>query len=84
MVLPLLPGAAVRRRRAADIAVEEVRGRYGRWRRALVKKYVQAGIRSVNDEADDEVEGVSPAIHQTCLHWAWELKQDVLDEAWEG
>ena len=59
-------------------------GDTGRWRRALVKKYVQAGIRSVNDEADDEVEGVSPAIHQTCLHWAWELKQDVLDEAWEG
>jgi hypothetical protein len=35
-------------------------------------------------EGDDEVEGVSPAIHQTCHHWAWEIRQDVLDEWWTG
>jgi hypothetical protein len=59
-------------------------GEKGRWRRTLLKKYVQAGIRSVADEGDDEVEGVSPAIHQTCLHWAWEVRQDVLDRWWAG
>jgi hypothetical protein len=58
-------------------------GERGRWRRALLKKYQQAGIRSVNDEGIDETEGVSPAIHQTCLHWAWEIKQDVLDQWWD-
>lgn len=57
-------------------------GETGRWRRALLRKYREAGIRSVNDEGGDEVEGVSPAIHQTCLHWAWEVKQGVLDEFW--
>lgn len=39
----------------------------------------------MNDDIGDdevEVEGISPAIHQTCLHWAWEMKQDVLDEFW--
>jgi hypothetical protein len=59
-------------------------GEKGRWRRVLLKKYVAAGIRSVADEGDDEVEGVSPAIHQTCHHWAWEARQNVLDRAWDG
>ncbi|TID22814.1 zn2+-binding protein melusin contains chord domain protein [Venturia nashicola] len=59
-------------------------GDKGRWRRVLLKKYVAAGIRSVTDEGDDEIEGVSPAIHQTCHHWAWEVRQDILDRAWNG
>lgn len=50
----------------------------------LLKRYVSAGIRSVTDEGDDEVESVSPAINQTCHHWAWEVRQDVLDWAWNG
>jgi hypothetical protein len=58
-------------------------GETGRWRRTLLKKYQQAGIRSVNDEGLEEAEGVSPAIHQTCLHWAFEVKQDVLDDWWD-
>jgi hypothetical protein len=45
----------------------------------LLKKYIAAGIRSTADEGDDEIEGVSPAIHQTCHHWAWDVRQDVLD-----
>jgi hypothetical protein len=57
-------------------------GETGRWRRALLKKYQHAGIKTVNDEGLEEADGVSPAIHQTCLHWAWELKQDVLDQLW--
>jgi hypothetical protein len=45
----------------------------------LLKKYIAAGIRSMADEGDDEIEGVSPAIHKTCHHWAWDVRQDVLD-----
>lgn len=59
-------------------------GEKGRWRRTLLKKYVNAGIKSATDDGDDEVEGVSPAIHQTCHHWAWEVRQDVLDRWWAG
>jgi hypothetical protein len=59
-------------------------GEKGRWRRVLLKKYVASGIKSVADEGDDEIEGVSPAIHQTCHHWAWEVRQDALDKAWDG
>ena len=55
-------------------------GEKGRWRRTLLKKYVQAGIRSVVNEGDDGIEGVSPAIHQTCFHWGWEISQDDLDK----
>lgn len=54
----------------------------GRWKRSLLKKYVQAGIRTINDEGLDDMEGVSPVIHQTCLHWAFEVKQDDLDQWW--
>ncbi|KAH9899002.1 hypothetical protein F4778DRAFT_792397 [Xylariomycetidae sp. FL2044] len=60
-------------------------GETGRWRRALLKKYVQMGIRSVADEGDDD-EGergdVSPVVHQTCHHWAWEVRQEALDRFW--
>ena len=59
-------------------------GESGRWRRALLAKYGRAGIRDVNDEGMDAGEGLSPAVHQTCLHWAWELRQDVLDRWWSG
>ncbi|KIW08116.1 uncharacterized protein PV09_01051 [Verruconis gallopava] len=57
-------------------------GETGRWRRTLLKKYEAAGIRSVMDEGEDDVEGVSPVIHQTCHHWAWEVRQHVLDAWW--
>ncbi|KAI6090306.1 hypothetical protein F4821DRAFT_229025 [Hypoxylon rubiginosum] len=61
-------------------------GETGRWRRTLLKKYVQTGIRSVTDEGDDEGEeregDVSPVVHQTCHHWAWEVRQEALDRFW--
>ncbi|KAI1393356.1 uncharacterized protein F4822DRAFT_9447 [Hypoxylon trugodes] len=61
-------------------------GETGRWRRTLLKKYVQMGIRSVTDEGDDDGEGggdVSPVVHQTCHHWAWEARQEALDRFWD-
>ena len=60
-------------------------GDKGRWRRMLLKKYIAAGVRSVVDDGDDEEEDgkeLSPVIHQTCHHWAWEVRQSVLDDAW--
>ncbi|KAI1439710.1 hypothetical protein F5Y02DRAFT_425037 [Annulohypoxylon stygium] len=61
-------------------------GETGRWRRTLLKKYVLMGIRSVideGDEDDDERRGdVSPVVHQTCHHWAWEVRQEALDRFW--
>ncbi|KXJ88691.1 hypothetical protein Micbo1qcDRAFT_235591 [Microdochium bolleyi] len=65
-------------------------GETGRWRRILLKKYVAAGVRSVMDEGDESEEddggrggpGVSPVVHQTCHHWAWEVRQDALDRFW--
>lgn len=60
-------------------------GETGRWRRALLKKYVQMGIRTVTDEGVDDGgddRDVSPVVHQTCHHWAWEVRQDVLDRYW--
>ncbi|KAF7528765.1 hypothetical protein G7054_g10052 [Neopestalotiopsis clavispora] len=60
-------------------------GPTGRWRRILLKKYVQTGIRSVFDE-DDDIDGekadVSPVVHQTCHHWAYEVRQEALDRFW--
>lgn len=35
------------------------------------------------DEGDEVGEEVSPVLHQTCLHWAWELRQEELDRVWE-
>jgi hypothetical protein len=61
-------------------------GETGRWRRTLLKKYVQQGIRSVFDEGDDpggEDAEVSPVVHQTCHHWAYEVRQEALDRFWE-
>ena len=60
-------------------------GPKGRWKRMLLKKYVEMGVRSAfDDEEDDEMEErkVSPVMHQTCLHWAYQVTQDDLDEAW--
>ncbi|KAI0481249.1 hypothetical protein GGR56DRAFT_311626 [Xylariaceae sp. FL0804] len=60
-------------------------GETGRWRRTLLKKYVQRGIRTVTDEGDelgDERPDVSPVVHQTCHHWAWEVRQEALDRFW--
>ncbi|KAK8004556.1 Na+/H+/K+ antiporter P-type ATPase [Apiospora arundinis] len=62
-------------------------GETGRWRRILLKKYVQMGVRSVfdegDDEDDDEVRGeVSPVVHQTCHHWAYEVRQEALNRFW--
>lgn len=59
-------------------------GETGRWRRILLKKYLQMGVRSVFDEDDDEEERgeVSPVVHQTCHHWAYEVRQEALDRFW--
>ncbi|KAL1846225.1 hypothetical protein Daus18300_014321 [Diaporthe australafricana] len=58
-------------------------GQTGRWRRMLLKKYVAAGVREVFDDgADEDAPEVSPVMHQTCHHWAFEVTQDVLDEYW--
>ncbi|KAK7740478.1 hypothetical protein SLS53_005321 [Cytospora paraplurivora] len=58
-------------------------GPSGRWRRMLLKKYVASGVREVwDDGADDDVPEVSPVMHQTCHHWAFEVTQNVLDDYW--
>lgn len=58
-------------------------GETGRWRRMLLKKYVALGIREVFDdgEAEEQID-VSPVMHQTCHHWAFEVRQNVLDVYW--
>lgn len=58
-------------------------GKSGRWRRMLLKKYLQAGVKTVADEGMDEEE-VSPVMHQTCHQWAFEVRQQDLDNAWSG
>lgn len=59
-------------------------GPAGRWRRMLLKKYMTSGVREVwDDGADEDAPEVSPVMHQTCHHWAFEVTQDVLDEYWE-
>ncbi|KAH6967023.1 hypothetical protein EDB82DRAFT_517810 [Fusarium venenatum] len=60
-------------------------GETGRWRRILLKKYVALGIRSVfadDDGEDEDGPDVSPVVHQTCHHWAYEVHQDALDRFW--
>lgn len=58
-------------------------GETGRWRRALLKKYRQMGVREVwDDGAEEDAREVSPVMHQTCHHWAWEVRQQVLDDFW--
>ncbi|KAF2088073.1 hypothetical protein K490DRAFT_40565 [Saccharata proteae CBS 121410] len=60
-------------------------GERGRWRTSLLKKYVATGIRNVTDEGDDDEErgDVSPVVHQTCHHWAYEVRQEALNTFWE-
>lgn len=60
-------------------------GETGRWRRMLLKKYLQLGVRDVFDDgADEDAPEVSPVMHQTCHHWAYEVRQGDLDDAWAG
>ena len=58
-------------------------GDTGRWRRMLLKKYMSMGIREVFDDGeDDEGTDVSPVMHQTCHHWAYEVRQGDLERFW--
>ena len=59
-------------------------GGTGRWRRMLLKKYLQMGVRDVFDDGEEENKEVSPVMHQTCHHWAYGVKQQDLDDAWSG
>ncbi len=59
-------------------------GETGRWRRMLLKKYMATGVREVFDDGEEEGTEVSPVMHQTCHHWAWEVRQGDLDEVWRG
>jgi hypothetical protein len=58
-------------------------GETGRWKRTLLKKYIAMGVRDVFDDGEDDKE-VSPVIHQTCHHWAYQVLQSDLDKAWQG
>ncbi|KAL8693863.1 MAG: hypothetical protein Q9218_001372 [Villophora microphyllina] len=59
-------------------------GENGRWRRMLIKKYASMGITEVFDDGEDESnQNVSPVMHQTCFHWALELRQNILDHYWK-
>ena len=58
-------------------------GETGRWRRLLLKKYKVMGVRHVFDDGEEEdPREVSPVMHQTCHHWAFEVKQEILDALW--
>lgn len=58
-------------------------GNTGRWRKLLLKKYVSLGVREVFDDGEEESVEVSPVMHQTCHHWAFEVRQGILDEFWK-
>ena len=58
-------------------------GPKGRWKRMLLKKYIQSGVRSIfDDDAEEREKEVSPVMHQTCHHWAYQVTHEDLDEAW--
>ncbi|TKA79459.1 hypothetical protein B0A55_04230 [Friedmanniomyces simplex] len=60
-------------------------GERGRWRGMLLKRYLAAGVREVFDDgAEEEAPEVSPVMHQTCHHWAFEVRQEHLDGLWAG
>ncbi|KIW91980.1 uncharacterized protein Z519_06962 [Cladophialophora bantiana CBS 173.52] len=68
-------------------------GPKGRWKTMLLKKYVEMGVHSVFDDGgDDDVvdeddkqeRKVSPVMHQTCLHWGYQVGQADLDDAWRA
>ena len=51
----------------------------------LLKKYVNMGIKEVFDDGEDENGAdVSPVMHQTCHHWAYEIKQGDLERFWDA
>ncbi|KAL8721887.1 MAG: hypothetical protein Q9225_001523 [Loekoesia sp. 1 TL-2023] len=59
-------------------------GENGRWRRLLLKKYIALGIKEVFDDGEEEEQlEVSPVMHQTCFHWALEIRQTILDHHWK-
>nr|POE53537.1 hypothetical protein CFP56_28759 [Quercus suber] len=59
-------------------------GETGRFRRTLLKKYVQMGVREVWDDGEDEdSKDISPVVHQTCHHWGFEITQWNLDRFWK-
>lgn len=59
-------------------------GETGRWKRMLLKKYLTLGVREVFDDGEEEeTTEVSPVMHQTCHHWAYEVRQQDLDNAWK-
>ena len=54
----------------------------------LLKKYVSMAVKDVFDDGHDVDEDgiakeVSPVMHQTCHHWAFEIRQEVLNRYWE-
>lgn len=58
-------------------------GPTGRWRRMLLKKYLQMGVREVWDDGEEEETlEVSPVMHQTCHQWGWEIRQGELEKVW--
>jgi hypothetical protein len=59
-------------------------GETGRFKRGLLKQYGRAGVRSVEEEDEEEREGISKVVSQTCLHWGWEVRQGDLDRWWRG
>jgi hypothetical protein len=63
-------------------------GETGRFKRTLLKQYGRAGVRTVEEDEDDDEDserpGISPVVSQTCLHWAWEVRQDDLDRWYQS
>lgn len=60
-------------------------GATGRWKRMLLKAYLRQGVHDVFDDGEDEdTREVSPVMHQTCHHWAMQITQHDLDEAWRS
>ena len=61
-------------------------GETGRWRRMLLlKKYMSLGVREIFDNGvDEDTPEVSPVMHQTCHQWAFEVRQNVLDQFWHS
>jgi hypothetical protein len=65
-------------------------GETGRFKRALLKQYGRAGIRTMevygdedeDDQGEEMVKGISPVVSQTCFHWAFEVRQADLDRFW--
>lgn len=61
-------------------------GEKGRWKLSLLRKYVKEGVKDVFDDGEEGIDAaeVSPVQHQTCHHWAVEIRQDVLDAFWNN